>query len=72
MYSGRVGYSIIIDDGKVRTRRKISFDGEYHIILSSISPANSRRLDHGAGKDLSLEECSREQLEKEVSLLCYI
>lgn len=26
----------------------------------------SRRLDKGEGKDLSLPECSREQLEKEV------
>ncbi|KAI0639681.1 hypothetical protein C8Q77DRAFT_1082423 [Trametes polyzona] len=27
----------------------------------------SRRLDRGGGKDLSLKECPREQLEKEAS-----
>ena len=32
-----------------------------------INSRNSSRLDHGGGKYLSLPQCSREQLEKEVS-----
>lgn len=37
------------------------------VLIVELTPTN--RLDHGAGKDLSLKECSREQLETEVSII---
>jgi len=40
----------------------------YVIVRAGITDSQSR-LDHGGGKDLSLPECSREQLEKEVQSL---
>ena len=38
----------------------------YIIIRPRVIDSHQSRLDHGGGKDLSLPECSREQLEKEV------
>jgi len=38
----------------------------YVIIRAGVIDSHQSRLDHGGGKDVSLPECPREQLEKEV------
>lgn len=38
------------------------------IRVSFVDRTTRRRLDSGGGKDLSLKECSREKLEREVCL----
>lgn len=38
-------------------------------IISFVYYVVKYRLDHGSGKELSLKECPREQLEKEVRIL---
>ena len=41
----------------------------YVVIRVAVIDSHQSRLDHGGGKDLSLPECPREQLEKEVQSL---
>lgn len=48
-------------------RRIISSNGRSHVILIANCLLIISRLDRGAGKDLSLPECSRKQLESEAS-----
>lgn len=38
----------------------------YAVIRARVIDSHQSRLDHGGGKDLSLPECPRERLEKEV------
>lgn len=61
--------SIITVSGRRKKPSTISFDGAtcrlcYH--PHTVIDSHQSRLDHGGGKDLSLPECSREQLEKQV------
>jgi len=41
----------------------------YAVIRARVIDSHQSRLDHGGGKDLSLPECPRERLEKEVQSL---
>ena len=41
----------------------------HYIVCTGVIDSRQSRLDRGDGKDLSLPECSREQLEKEVEFL---
>ena len=55
--------------GQRRTQTKTSFDGRCGFLLTTHSHNNLHnhyRLDHGGGQHISLPQCSREQLEKEV------
>ena len=38
-----------------------------YVNLHAVIDPRQSRLDHGGGRDLALPECSREQLEKQVS-----
>ncbi len=58
--------------GSRKTQRIISSSGKLksaHTYCRQVLKLVLRRLDYGGGKDLSLPECPREQLEKEVSAL---
>lgn len=59
--------SIITGNGWRRIRQIISSGGKSRSSIPSRELSKNARLDRGEGKNLSLPECSREQLEKEVS-----
>lgn len=61
-----------IVDGNKKIPRTIFLDGKnFDYLVEGETNQPISRLDRGNGKELTLDECSREQLEKEVCVRFY-